>query len=212
MRLSMHNPKIYPRMKRFPLAQTARMEKTARTQMIASEKPRRALACVLLFFLFSFLGWCWEKFYFFAVYEMNADRGFLTLPFCTVYGFSLLLIRLTLGFPCIDGKYPENLIRFLLYSVLASLIATFVELSTGLFFEQVFGVRLWTYQDFAHTYQDYICLSVSVAWGAMIGIFMAGVWAPLERRLAAAPASVLMLGSGLLTLAVTLDFFLSAFL
>ncbi|MDE6676971.1 MAG: hypothetical protein K2K12_04610, partial [Clostridia bacterium] len=61
-------------------------------------------------------------------------------------------------------------------------------------------------------YQDYICLSVSVAWGAMIGIFMAGVWAPLEKRFAALPAPVLTWGSGLLTLAITLDFFLSAFL
>ena len=212
MRLSMHNPKIYRRMKRRPLAQTALMEKTARTKIIASEKLRRALACALLFFLFSFLGWCWEKLYFFVVYQMNADRGFLTLPFCTVYGFALILIRLTLGLPRLDEKYPKSLLHFLGYCVAASLIATFVELSTGLFFEQVFGVRLWTYQDFAHSYQDYICLSVSVAWGAMIGIFMAGVWAPLEKRFAAMPAPVLTWGSGLLTLAITLDFFLSAFL
>lgn len=188
------------------------MENAIGAKFIAGEKLRRALACALLFFLFSFLGWGWEKFYFLVVYGVNADRGFLTLPLCTVYGSVLVLIRLLLGLPRLGGKYPKNIARFLGYCILAALIASFVELSTGLFFEEVFGVRLWTYQDYAYSYQDYIALSVSIAWGVGIGVGMAGVWAPLERGLMRAPAPVLVWGNALLALAVTLDFFLTAFL
>lgn len=193
-------------------AQTADMETTARHPIYSREKPRRILACSLLFFLFSFLGWVFEKSYFYFAYGVNADRGFLTLPFCTVYGSALLFIRLVLGLPKLGDPYPRNALKFLAYSVLAALIATAVELSTGLFFEQVFHTRLWTYRGYAHVYQDYICLPVSIGWGTAIGVGMAGVWSPLERVLMRAPEGVLVWGSGLLTLAIVLDFLLTAYL
>ena len=82
-----------------------------------SAKWRRILACVVLFFLFSFLGWCWEKFYFYLVYGINADRGFLTLPFCTVYGSALLLIRAALKLPDPERTYPRNMFGFVFYCV-----------------------------------------------------------------------------------------------
>lgn len=188
------------------------METTARQPIYSREKSRRILACSLLFFLFSFLGWVFEKFYFYFAYGVNADRGFLTLPFCTVYGSALLFIRFALGLPKLSERYPRNALKFLVYSVLAALIATMVELSTGLFFEQVFHTRLWTYRGYPHVYQNYICLPVSIGWGAAIGVGMAGVWAPLERALMRAPAGVLAWGSGLFTLAIVLDFFLTAYL
>ena len=188
------------------------MEKAAIQPTRASEKTRRTLACLLLFFLFSFLGWAWEKLYFLAMYGALVDRGFLTLPLCTVYGSALILIRLVLGLPETDAPYPANGLRLLFYAALSALIASAVELCTGLLFEEVFGVRLWTYYGYAHTVHDYICLSVSVAWGAAIAVAMWGVWAPLERRLMRVPFPLLAWGSSLLTLAVALDFLLTAFL
>lgn len=199
-------------MTRKQLAQTAGMETTARPRIRSHEKIRRILACSLLFFLFSFLGWAFEKILFFFAYGMNADRGFLTLPFCTVYGAALIFIRICLGLPETNAPYPLNLLRFLRYCVFAALIATAVELSTGLFFEEVFDARLWTYEDFPHAYRNYIALPVSIGWGASIAVGMAGVWAPLERRLANAPLPALAWSGSLLTLAIVLDFFLTAFL
>lgn len=176
------------------------------------EKLRRALACSLLFFLFSFLGWVFEKIIFYFAYGVNADRGFLTLPFCTVYGAALIFIRMSLGLPKLALPYPHNVLRFLGYALAAGLIATIVEFSTGLFFEEVFDARLWTYEDFPHVYRTYIALPVSIGWGLSIAIGMAGVWAPLERSLMNAPVPVLAWSGSLLTLAIVLDFFLTAFL
>lgn len=176
------------------------------------EKIGRVLACFVLSFLFSFLGWVFEKIYFYFAYGVNADRGFLTLPLCTVYGSALLFIRLIMGLPRTDLPYPRNAFRWLLYCVLAASIATIVELSTGLFFEEVFDARLWTYRGYPHSYRNYICLPVSIGWGAAIGIGMAGIWAPLENALMRAPVSLLGWGSGILTLSILVDFLLTAFL
>lgn len=187
------------------------MTTAVRSRISGNEKYKRILACSLLFFLFSFLGWLFEKILFFFAYGVNADRGFLTLPFCTVYGSALLFIRLVLGLPDLGDRYPRNALKFLAYSVFAALIATAVEFSTGLFFEEVFDARLWTYEDFPHAYRNYIALPVSIGWGASIAAGMAGVWAPLEQRLVKMPAGFLVWGSSLLTLAIVLDFFLTAF-
>ena len=198
-------------MKRRRFAQTADMEQTL-PRIQSREKISRVLACCLLSFLFSFLGWVFEKIYFGFAYGVNADRGFLTLPFCTVYGSALLFIRLILGLPRTDLPYPRNALRWLLYSVLAGLIATAVELSTGLFFEEVFDARLWTYCGYPHVYRNYICLPVSIGWGAAIGIGMAGFWAPLENALMRAPLPLLGWSSTVLLLSILVDFLLTAFL
>ena len=173
------------------------------------DKKRVFLANALLFFLFSFLGWAMEKLLFLFVYGENADRGFLTLPFCPIYGFSLLFIRYTLGIPLKnDPPYPLNMLFLLAYAVCAALIATAAELFTGVFFERVFGVKLWTYADFSRS--EYVSLPTSAGWGFLITAAMGGVWAPLEKLFSRAPVPVLAAGSGALSLALLTDFLITA--
>lgn len=164
------------------------------------------IACILLFFLFSFVGWCMEKAWFYLAYGVNADRGFLRLPFCTVYGSGLLLIRMLLGFPRLDKPYPKNILYLALYAFLSALIATIAELSTGLVFEDVFHVRLWSYRGYPHTYTDYVCLPMSCAWGLLTAAVMPLVWAPLERRLKRADGRFLFPVALVLTLSMIADF------
>lgn len=182
----------------------------AHTKQLAREDGRKTFLSVLfLFFFTSFIGWCMEKFWFYVAYGVNADRGFLTLPFCTIYGSSLVVIRLLFGLPVKEGEgYPRNLIRILLYSALSALAATAAELLTGLFFEKAFGVRLWSYRGYPHEFMEYICLPMSAAWGLLITAGMAFVWTPAERALKRAPYSALAWTDGVLSLALLLDFFL----
>ena len=186
-------------------------ETIVKTKVRDREGRKRFLACVLLFFLFSFLGWCLEKLFFYFSYGASVDRGFLTLPFCTVYGSSLLIVRAICGIPLKKSSpYPSNLLRLLAYAALSALIATAAELVTGLFFENVFHVRLWSYRGYAHEFAGYICLSMSIGWGFMIAAAMALFWAPLERILMKAPVSALGWGSAFLTVAISLDVVLTA--
>lgn len=171
---------------------------------------RRALAISFLFFFCSFAGWCMEKTWFHFAYGVNADRGFLTLPLCPIYGGSLLVIRLLFGLPVKQGeRYPYNLFRLLLYGAFAALVATAAELLTGWIFDKAFDLRLWSYRGYPHQWHGYICLPMSVSWGAMIAAAMAGIWAPLERvlcRIPSRPFAVLNVG---LWIMISLDFCLN---
>ena len=53
---------------------------------------------VFVFALVSFLGWCTEML---ACYPFSGwqDRGFLTLPFCTIYGTAALFYYYAFGLP-----------------------------------------------------------------------------------------------------------------
>ncbi|MFR2786805.1 MAG: putative ABC transporter permease, partial [Blautia caecimuris] len=38
------------------------------------------------FFIYSFLGWVWETFYVSTKHGEFVNRGFVSGPFCTIYG------------------------------------------------------------------------------------------------------------------------------
>ena len=177
-----------------------------------AERGGRRAAAITLFFLFSFLGWLMEKLWFLFAYGLNVDRGFLTLPFCTVYGSALFFIRAVLGEPFRrDLSYPANALRFLLYAALAALIASAAELGTGLFFERVFGVRLWSYYDCPYNLFGYVCLPASVGWGFLIPVALQAIWFPLERAFARVNGPLLRAVNGVLACALLFDFILTAF-
>ena len=181
-------------------------------KIACAERGGRTAAAIFLFFLFSFFGWVLEKLWFYFAYGANTDRGFLTLPFCTVYGSALLLIRAPLGEPFLrEQPYPRNLLRFLCYAALAALIASAAELITGLFFERVFGVRLWSYYDCPYNLFGYVCLPASVGWGFLIPVALQAFWFPLERAFARVNGPLLRAANGVLACALLFDFILTAF-
>lgn len=168
---------------------------------------RTFFAIVLLFFVFSFFGWCMEKLTFLIAFGQNADRGFLRLPFCTIYGGSLAVIRLIFGVPLAKERaYPWNMLSLIFYAAGAALVATAAELLIGVFFHDVFGLRLWTYSGYPHQYNGYICLPMSVAWGGLITVAMATLWAPAERAAKRLPVVALISADAVLTVTLTIDF------
>ena len=50
---------------------------------------------VLLFFLYSFCGWCWEVFLYLVKERRFVNRGFLFGPILPIYGFGAVGILLT---------------------------------------------------------------------------------------------------------------------
>ena len=46
----------------------------------------------IIFAAVSFLGWCFEKVGRLTVFNAIGDRGFLSLPVCPIYGYTVLLI------------------------------------------------------------------------------------------------------------------------
>ncbi|MFR1983272.1 MAG: putative ABC transporter permease [Christensenellaceae bacterium] len=131
-----------------------------------------------MFFTISFLGWCLEVITCSSGFKYFSDRGFLTLPFCVIYGTPLCLIFLILGTPR-EGvlanvvektrlrKAGKIFLRYFLYFLLSAAIATLFELVFGLLFDSL-GVRLWNYYRFPHNFKGYICPQFFFIWGALI--------------------------------------------
>ena len=141
---------------------------------------------LLLFLSISFLGWGIEMLYALARTGRFTDRGFLTLPFCTIYGFSILIIYALIGTPREGGlllrAYPHRRSRVLFYFLLAMAIPTLIELVTAAVLDHGFGVRLWDYHPYPLDLWGYICLPLSLIWGVLITAFMAWGFPPLHRR------------------------------
>lgn len=156
----------------------------------------------LMFMLISCIGWCMETAYVFLCFGRLSDRGFLSMPFCPIYGASILAVYFAVGTP--QGGVLQPLFAkakgqplparaaayaglYLLYFVAAALIPTAAEFLTGLFFDKLFGIRLWDYTDRPFNLLGYVCLPMSALWGLLITAAMALLWTPLEKLLARIP-------------------------
>ena len=110
----------------------------------------------LLFFIWSFLGWCIEV----CVHTLKmgeySDRGFLSMPMCPIYGFGVLIITVVLR--------PIASSAFLVF-VLSSFICTLFELIVGVSMRKIFHNVWWDYRDEKFNFHGYICLKVSIEWG-----------------------------------------------
>lgn len=159
-------------------------------------KANRFFYLVLMFMLISFLGWCMETVYFLINWHDLTDRGFLSLPFCTIYGCSILAIYLIVGTPkggrlknlferakglSAGPKVFANIGLYCLYFVFAALIPTIAEFFTALFFDKVFGVVLWDYSYHTFHLYGYICLEMTIVWGIVITAAMSVVWPLFEK-------------------------------
>ncbi len=158
---------------------------------VAEDRADISVRVSILFFIISFMGWCFEKIARYFVYGSTADRGFLSMPICPIYGFSIILIYLLIGSPYSPrigirrdcgrtiGKILRFILNLLIYFILATLISTAAELVTGMLFKEAFGVTLWSYESQPYSLGGYICLGYSLLWGAMITVFMLWLWQPL---------------------------------
>ena len=48
------------------------------------------------FYIYSFLGWLWESSYVSVKEKKLVNRGFVTGPVCTIYGFGAVIVYLIL--------------------------------------------------------------------------------------------------------------------
>ena len=168
---------------------------------------------IVLFILLSFAGWAVETVFCSLLLGGWCDRGFLHLPFCTIYGFTILGMYGLLGTPGQGGlllKYVTSRpLRVLLYFLLAAGLTTATELVTGVFFTEVCGLSLWDYSGYRFHYNGYICLEFFFVWGVLFLIGMGYVFEPLKRWVGRIPGSVLLWSSAICCMIVIADWIIS---
>jgi len=198
--------------------ETATKETAARTPLKHEELWKKFSVLSLIFFTVSFLGWCLEVVFCSSGLTNFCDRGFLTLPFCVIYGAPLCLIYLILGTPncgllsslCKKIKNPilTKIAVYGLYFILSAAIATLFELVFGYLFH-LLGVRLWDYSYKRVHFRGYICPTYSLIWGVLITLAMRLVFPFLYRLFSRIPVRISAFVSLVLWVAVGMDFFIN---
>lgn len=103
----------------------------------------------LIFFIYSFLGWCWETFPCSAI-ELDKihNRGFLLGPICPIYGLGA-----SLSFGVL--KNFESSLEIFIYSAFLSCL---IEYIIGYLLEKFFHKRWWDYSNYPFQIKRRVCL------------------------------------------------------
>ena len=116
------------------------------------------LTVCLIFYIYCFLGWCFESTYVSLKSKKWVNRGFMKGPFLPIYGTGAVTILYV--------TVPVMFSPFLVY-IVSVLAATVLELLTGIAMEKMFRVKYWDYSSDFMNYKGYICLKSSITWGFM---------------------------------------------
>ncbi|MBU5455114.1 putative ABC transporter permease, partial [Caproiciproducens sp. MSJ-32] len=111
---------------------------------------------ILLFFIYSFLGWCLEVSYAAIKTGKFVNRGFLYGTVCPIYGLGALIVIISLN------PIKNNILLLFLASIL---LTSFLEFLAGFLLEKIFQNKWWDYSDLPYNLKGYICLKFSIYWG-----------------------------------------------
>nr|WP_245186944.1 hypothetical protein [Enterococcus larvae] len=110
----------------------------------------------MLFFIYSFIGWVWETIYCSIKAGRFVYRGFLTGPYCPIYGFGILGVLYFLE------PFKNNLVLLYLFS---AVLVSVLEYVTSYILEKLFHASWWDYKDVPLNLNGRIALPISAFWG-----------------------------------------------
>ncbi len=152
------------------------------------------------FFIYSFLGWVWESSYVSVKEKRLVNRGFVTGPVCTIYGFGAVSVYLILK------PVSGNLLWLYLGGVI---VPTILEYFTAALMENIFHTSWWDYSKNKLNFQGRICLGASLGWGIFSIILFYGFQPAVERIVAVYSVSVGKILVGAASFVYAADFGLS---
>ena len=117
---------------------------------------------VLLFFLYSFIGWVLEVVCKLITHKKFVNRGFLIGPYCPIYGVGTLFMSIILD------KYINDPITLFIMIILSCSILEYI---TSFILEKLFRTRWWDYSTYRFNINGRICLETMIPFG-FIGLFI----------------------------------------
>jgi uncharacterized membrane protein len=135
--------------------------------------------------LLSFFGWAFEVGVMLVQTGRFHNQGFITLPFCPIYGCCLIIAYFLLGTPDhgrgILRTARQKSTRYPLYFLFAFLIPSLAELLVGLSFSSGLQVTLWSYSSLPMNLYGFVSLPISLAWATLIFLFMKYAFLPIKN-------------------------------
>ena len=152
---------------------------------------------LVLFAIYSFLGWIIEVVYRSITQRQLINAGFLYGPLIPIYGFGAIFI-IFLEFLIHAWPLP---VKFAVYGVLL----TALEYGTGFLFEKIFKLKLWDYSKNKFNFHGRVCLLFSAFWTAMALIFVMVIHPPVLRYVQSLEKSFVNMFSTVLPVYVLTD-------
>lgn len=117
----------------------------------------KGIELILVFFIYSFIGWLWESFLCSSV-ELNKifNRGFLLGPYCPIYGIGASVSYLMLG-------NINSLFHIFLISAFTSCT---IEYIIGFGLEKFFNQKWWNYENYPFHINGRVCLYGLIIFGS----------------------------------------------
>lgn len=152
------------------------------------------------FFIYCFLGWCFESAYVSMCEKRLINRGFLKGPMLPIYGFGASIMLL------VTIPYRDDYMKTYIAGAVA---ATVLEYFTGAAMEKLFKVKYWDYSLKKFNIKGYICLSSTIVWG-FFAIFLVNViHNPIGEAVSALPHAVLYMVDTVIAMIMIWDFAVS---
>jgi len=132
---------------------------------------------VIMFFIFSFVGWVWEIAIHLYEDGVFVNRGFLKGPYVPIYGCGSLIILL-----CLYRFRKKPLLEFVSAIVLCGIL----EYGTASMLDYMYHAKWWDYSGYFLNIQGRICaegLLVFGIFGSLVVYFMAPILDNLLRKL-----------------------------
>ena len=164
------------------------------------DMPYTIVQWICFFFIYGFLGWCYESAYVSIKHKQWVNRGFVRGPLLPLYGSgAILLLFVTIPF-------RENL--FLMF-ISGAIGATILEYVTGVAMEALFKVRYWDYSKRKFNFQGHICLAATTLWGVFAIVIVKVVHRPIENLVMSLPETMVEIFVMIVTVVFAADFALS---
>ena len=128
----------------------------------------------IVFFIFSFLGWCMEVFLKLVDEHIFVNRGFLIGPYCPVYGFGVIFIIFMIGavLTLPYGIFPVFLSGMVICGVLEYFVSWFLE--------KRYHARWWDYSTKPLNIHGRVWIGNLILFGIASVVIMAGIYLGIE--------------------------------
>lgn len=151
---------------------------------------------MIVFYLYSFAGWCWEVGLYLVKERRFVNRGFLTGPILPIYGFGALSILLT----CVPVEHSVVLV-----ALVGMIVASVVEYLTGWAMEALFHVRYWDYSRQPLNLNGYICALSAATWAVFSAVIVCVVHPLMRPAVQKLPPQMALIAACVLTAFALVD-------
>lgn len=137
---------------------------------------------ILLFIIYSMIGWLMEVVVGLINRHKFVNRGFLIGPYCPVYGFGGMFITIFLT------KYKDDVFVFF---VMTLFICTVLEYFTSYMMEKLFHARWWDYSNKKFHINGRVCIDAMFGFG-IVGVVVMYLLNPLLMKWIAMAPNILI--------------------